>query len=495
MRRFRCLNAHCPKKTFAERLPEVVPFAARSTTRLNVLTKVFAFLVGGELGSRLLTHMGTHLSPDTLLRQAKRSPSASFPTPAILGVDDFAFRRGRRYGTLLIDWERHQPIDLLPDRTAETFAQWLRAHPGIQWISRDRSGEYARGASEGAPLARQVVDRWHLIKNWREMGERVLHRLYARLKAPSSQQASTPYPRLPREQSANERQTRSLSRARRIARYEEVRALCEQGLPILQIARQLHLTRTTVSKYVATDVFPERAPRALSGNARSILDPYMQYLRQRTEQGCANGQQLYREVQEQGYPGSYKTVIRWLQAQGLLPRSSGTQELDEIDELDGHRDHPKSSPQAGDSLLSVEPAKSITLSEPLSSAQTLSWLLVKDPTNLQANEQQMLSFIRQEPAVETLYLLTRQFLRLLKEREAEQLEPWLKICTECGVPEVAAFAQGVRRDFEAVKAAFQFPCSNGPTEGFVNHLKCLKRQMYGRGGFELLRQRMLSNVS
>jgi DNA-binding CsgD family transcriptional regulator len=154
------------------------------------------------------------------------------------------------------------------------------------------------------------------------MLERALHRQRARLKARSSQEVSTPYPRLPREQSANEHQARSLSRARRKSRYEEVKILFEQGLPILQIARQLHLTRTTVYKYVATEDFPERAPRSPSGLPRSILDPYMQYLRQRTEQRCANGQQLYREVRDQGYSGSYKTVVRWLQAQGLLPRYS-----------------------------------------------------------------------------------------------------------------------------------------------------------------------------
>jgi transposase len=120
---------------------------------------------------------------------------------------------------------------------------------------------------------------------------------------------------------------------------------------------------------------------------------------------------------------------------------------------------------------------------------------VKEPTSLKAQEQQALSFIRQEPAVEVIYLLTQQFLRLLKARQAEQLEAWLKICAECGIPEIEAFSQGVRRDFEAVKAAFQFPYSNGPTEGVINRLKFLKRSMYGRGSFELLRQRMLSEVS
>jgi transposase len=495
VRRFRCLNPQCPKTTFAERLPKVVPFASRQTTRLSTLVKVFALLVGGELGSRLLAHMGTQLSADALLRRVNGSHPVSFPTPSILGVDDFALRRGRRYGTLLIDWERRQPIDLLADRTAETFAGWLRAHPGIEWISRDRSGEYARGASEGAPSARQVVDRWHLIKNWREMLERALHRLYARLKARSTHEASTPYPRLPREQSANERQARSVSRARRIARYEQVNELFRKGLPILQIARQLHLTRTTVYKYIAAGAFPERAPRSPSGTTRSILDPYVSYLKQRAEQGCANGRQLYREVREQGYSGSYKTVVRWLQAQGLLPRHSLEQEWAEKSEQNTWGGDLAIPSELRFSPASSDTMKQVTLSDPLPSAQALSWLLVKDPTSLKAEEQQVLAFIEQEPAIETMYLLTKQFSRLLKERQADHLEAWLKICAEAGIPEVAAFAQGVWRDFDAVKAAFQFPYSNGPTEGLINRLKLLKRSMYGRGSFEMLRHRMLSEVS
>lgn len=163
VRRFRCLNAACGKQTFAEPLPDLVGPTSRRTFRLTLLWTVFAIQSGGEPGARLLKAVGTTVSPDTLLRLVRASSTVESTIPEILAVDDFAFRRGMKYGTLLIDWERHQVVDLLADRTAETLASWLQAHPGVKWISRDRSGEYARGAHLGAPEAQQIMDRWHVI--------------------------------------------------------------------------------------------------------------------------------------------------------------------------------------------------------------------------------------------------------------------------------------------------------------------------------------------
>jgi transposase len=175
-RRFRCRNSLCTKRIFCERLPRVVSYYGCKTVRLDDALRLIGLLLGGEAGARATLKLAVATSPDTLLRRTRMAVKPCAPTPRVLGVDDFAFRRGRRYGTILVDLERHQVIDLLPDREAATLTARPRAHLGVEVVSRDRSPTYAAAINEGAPGAVQVADRFHLLMNVREVLEKVMMR-------------------------------------------------------------------------------------------------------------------------------------------------------------------------------------------------------------------------------------------------------------------------------------------------------------------------------
>jgi transposase len=485
-RKFFCDRRECSRRIFTERLPGIVRPSARRTERLAQVLLLISSALGGEAGARLVAALGMRVSPDTLLQQIRQAPPSPAGTPKVLGVDDWAFCRGQRYGTLLVDLERRCPVDLLPDRQAETLANWLKEHSGVQIVTRDRSWEYARGITEGAPDALQVVDRFHLLSNLREMLERVIERNRHHLSAIdlpprsaegtelSSEEEPVSRLRQPARRSPAEMATREARYQGRVALRQQVQALREGGESILGIAQRLALNRSTVYRYLRGQ--PESGA-VRTRHVASMLDPFLPYLCQRWAEGCHNGSQLWRELREQGYRGSRKMVAVWTQHQREAPAPTTPQK---------YRATPKAS-----SVQDQRPEKATRPRLP--SARRISWFLLREPASLSAAEQRALTAIHAAaPDLATVQPLVHQFHQLVKERDATAFTAWREQALGSTLPELNSFITGLDRDREAVEAALTLPWSNGPVEGQVNRLKAIKRQMYGRANFDLLRARVLA---
>ena len=511
VRRFFCDHRPCPRTTFTERLPALVAPHARRTGRLATAQAAAGLALGGAAGARLAAKHHMPTSRNTILRLIRRVPPPPVPAPRVIGLDDWAKRKGHQYGTIVVDLETHAPIDLLDDRLAETVTTWLQAHATVEVISRDRAGAYAAGATAGAPTAIQVADRFHLLKNLRETIELELSQRGARIVrtesdatggqgvlvapvpattstlesanapagsvpathralVPDGQQLSAPpllpdalpiYPATPTGRQAET--ARQVRRNERFTQYTELIALCEQGLDQAMIARRVGLSQRTVSRWLAAEHFPERKPR--SGDASS-LDPYKPYLLERWEAGCHNGTQLWRAIQAQGFAGCYGIV-----ADFLAPL------------------------RRGEAVQAAPPTLPLSVAAPTPlwyTARQAAFLFLRPPAELTPSEQEdLLRMQVQDDSLTTIYGLTQDFAAMLRERQGEHLDGWLARAETSGCPELQRFANGIRRDEAAVRAGLTLAWSQGPVEGQVTRLKLVKRQMYGRAKLDLLRQRVL----
>jgi transposase len=476
-RRFRCANAACARRIFAERLPDLAPVAARRTPPLRAALERIGFATGARPGARLAAVLGMPLSARALLRLLHAAPLPAYPAPRVLGVDEFAWRRGHRLGTILVDLERGRPVDLLADRDADSVVAWLRRHPGIQVIARDRSGLYADAARRGAPAAQQVADRWHLLDNLGDALEQFLLHKRAVLReaaaladvargasadtgpAPAAPAALPPLPWQERAAEAGRQR-----HAAQLARYEAIRRLRAAGADIAHIARAVGVSRETVYRYLRLPGPPARMRLPVR---RAVLDPYLPYLERRWAEGCRNGMRLWREIRALGFAHAYSTVARF--AAGLR-RAEGAGQP---------------AAATGQAAAPQPPT-----------ARQVARLFLWRPSQGTAERQAYLERVRQaDEAVATAYTLTQDFATMLRERLGARLDGWLAEALASAVPALRRFALGLQADLEAVRAGLTEPWSTGPVEGQITKLKLLKRQGYGRAGFTLLRQRVLRAAS
>jgi transposase len=309
VRKFFCYNPDCARKIFTERLPAFVQPWAQVTIRLFEAVQVVGLATGGELGTRLADRIAMHTSPTTTLRRIMALPSLASQQVCFLGIDDWSFRRGRTFGTILVDLTSRNILDLLPDRKAETAATWMRKHPEIEVVSRDRGGEYASAARAGAPQAIQCADRFHILKNLGEALEGLLARHLAARRKETTQKNLDEHIPLGRATQSVRRSPKleRLQQARReerLATYSQVIALSKLGMSQAAIAQQVGVGHSTVSRWLATGMFPEKKPREQA----SQLDRYLPYLFERWESGCHTMARLFRELIALGYQGSYESM-------------------------------------------------------------------------------------------------------------------------------------------------------------------------------------------
>jgi transposase len=462
-RRFRCLNPSCPRQSFAERLAEAAEPAARRTGRLGDLQRHIGLAVGGEPGARLAARLAMSASADTLLRLARRGSPASAPRSPVrvLGVDDWAFRRGHRYGTVLVDLERNQVVDLLPDRQAETLAAWLKANPTVEVVARDRAGAYADGARQGAPTAVQVVDRWHVLRNLgdavqtaterhhaaaRRVGKSVIAELGEVVLSSAADDARP---------SAIERRA-GAARARRQAQFEQAAKLHEAGMSMSEIARRLGLDRKTTRRWLRLGGPPSwRQPRR-----GSVLDAHLEYLQRRWAEGCRNATLLWRELVTLGFKGRPSIVSSWATQQ----RKAGPA--------------PIRPPVRANGQLWQPP-----------SGRRVTRILMADAEALEETDRAFAAKLLEEvPALAATATAAKRLALLLRKRSQEALED---VLAAASATPLAGFVRELRKDIAAVQAALDLPWTTSPAEGQVNRIKLIKRATYGRAGFDLLRARVL----
>ena len=455
VRRFFCDQLDCPRRIFTERLPRVLAPWARRTHRLATAQQQIGLALGGAAGTRLAAALAMLAGVDLLLHLVRQASLPERPTPRLLGLDDWAWRKGQRYGSILVDLETHRPIELLPDRLAATIAQWLRDHPGVEIITRDRNGAYAEGANAGAPQALQVADRFHLLKNMSEVLLRTFQQYRGEIEdlltanrsspgalaPPGSAQPTGDRPTVqpeaalpPQPTPPRLRQQQQQCQRRRQQRYQTIQHLYQQGWTMVAIADQLGITRKTVRRYLD---MPQEPPPQRHSHRRSILDPYKPYLLERWNAGCYNAMQLFREVHGQGFRGTDGTVRRYLtqvrKASGLLPFSRNAADQKTSDALGGE----------------------------LPSLTSLCWRVLRKEESREPDEEQSVEQLRHgHTDLGSAITLAREFASMVRQRQVEQFDSWLARASSSGLAAFRSFATGLRQDEAAVRAALSLPYSN-----------------------------------
>ncbi|HEX2298940.1 MAG TPA: ISL3 family transposase, partial [Pseudonocardiaceae bacterium] len=427
VRRFRCRTAECGRRTFVEQVDGLTERFARRTSSLRRTLERIALALAGRPAARLTRHLSIPASANSLLRLLRRLPDKQPDTaPRVMGVDDFAFKKGHVYGTIIVDVETGEPVDVLPDRTADTLISWLRDHPGAQVVCRDRASAYAEAVRTACPDAIQVADRYHLWMNLCEAVEKCVAEHRKCLAEPADDTAA-PNPAVPVPDATTEEVPAPMEGLRAIKRRERhaaVHDLYDKGVPIQVIAETLGLDRKTVRRY-AHAATPDDVSSGTGSRRYGHIHPYLPYLYRRWNEGCTDAARLCAEIREQGYRGSERTVRRHLQD----VRASG-----------------KPAPAKPDELT----------------VRKATWLLTSHPYKIdESNRLKLKQLLARCPELDAVADCVRSFAQMMTERRGSDLDDWLTRAESTGFKPLCSLARGLRQDFDAVTAGLTLEWSSG----------------------------------
>jgi len=444
-RRFWCDAVVCRRRIFCERFDHgVLARYARRTQRLETIVHHLGLALGGRPGAAFAKRLMMPVSKDTLLRVVRRHVADQCDELNVIGIDDFAFRRGQTYGTIVCDLERRKPVTLLPDRALETSRAWLARHPSISIVARDRGGGYGEAIAKGLPDAEQVADRWHLMENSSRAFLDAVSKSMRQIRHAVGGNVVDPKLLTCAEKLQYE------GYLRRQETNEAIRQLSQTGASIRQIVRQTGYSRKLVRDVLRgqrLDVFRTRP---------SSLDMWLPWLNERWEAGARNALALWREMRSEGFVGQSGVVSQWAQRRRLAEKAN----------------------QSG---LARTP-----------SARVLAQLMTSARDELVKSEAILVAVIEEHvPDLVAARQAIGEFQSMIRCKSSSQLNTWLE---SAKVGLVSSFANGVARDLAAVRNAIVSPWSNGQTEGQITRLKLIKRQMYGRAKLDLLQARLIGAI-
>jgi transposase len=426
-RRFFCVAVTCEKATFAEQVPGLTVRYGRRSAVLTEVLRAVALALGGRAGARMSARLAAEVSRVTLIRLIRALPEpAVTPAPRVVGVDEFALRRGHSDGTLLVDVETRRPVDVLPERSADSFAAWLAARPGAELICRDRAGCYADGGTRGAPDAVQVADRWHLWHNLGDAVERAVARHSGCLRAAVTALLAARPPQLAETSdpaaAGPERSDRIAARTRE--RHAVIRQLLADGRTVRAAAAELGLARNTVRRFARAASPEELLVRDGTGRRASILDEHRSYLRERWNAGCTDAVVLHRELRARGYRGGYSLVRDYL------------------------------APFRGTAIPAPAPAV------PRTRAVTR-WIMTRPASLLPADQAQLDAILQACPELAAVTTHVRGFASMMTSRRGRDLQKWMTSAAAASDPALASFVTGLRSDQDAVTAALTLMGASG----------------------------------